>query len=110
MRKIQTCFDQLIYDAGEVLRTKLLRTDSTVNWYRIYWRRMWRELRGKDISEFTSDIGRQYLIDRFAQLDYATLSKRDKDVVKIVSVLVATTNTGQISNRDISPSIDTVFS
>ncbi|WAC12422.1 site-specific integrase [Dyadobacter pollutisoli] len=97
MRKIRTIFDQLIFDAGEVLRTKLSRTDKTVNWYRIYWRRMWRELRGQSISEFTSDIGRQYLLDRFGELDYATLSKRDKDFVKTVSVLCEFYDTGTIA-------------
>jgi hypothetical protein len=96
MRKMHTRFDQLIFDAGEVLRTKLLRADGTVNWYRIYWRRMWRDLRGQSIPEFTSDLGRQYLLDRFGQFDYATLSKRDKDFVKTVSVLCEFYDTGTI--------------
>ncbi|MBE9461314.1 site-specific integrase [Dyadobacter subterraneus] len=109
MRKIQTCFDQLIYDAGEVLRTKLLRTDATVNWYRIYWRRMWRELRGKEIPEFTSNLGRQHLLDRFGQLDYATLSKRDKDFVKIVSVLCEFYDTGTITRSRERLQLDGVF-
>ncbi|WP_170982998.1 site-specific integrase [Dyadobacter frigoris] len=98
---MHTCFDQLICDAGEVLRIKLLRTDKTVNWYRIYWRRMWREIQNQSIFEFTSDIGRQYLLDRFGELDYATLSKRDKDVVKIVNVLCDFYDTGTIvSSRE----------
>jgi site-specific recombinase XerD len=96
MRKMHTRFDQLIFDAGEVLRTKLSRTDKTVNWYRIYWRRMWRQLQGKGISEFTSDIGRQYLLERFGGLDYATISKQDKDLVKIVNVLREFYDTGTI--------------
>jgi len=38
MSKILNAFDQLILDAGEALSNKLLRSASTVKWYRVYWR------------------------------------------------------------------------
>lgn len=99
MKKIQTAFDQLIFDAGEVLRNKLLRAEQTVVWYRIYWRRMHRQLLARGITEFSSDIGRQYLFSQFGESDYATLSKRSKDVVKIVNVLCEFYDTGTLASR-----------
>ncbi|WPQ63346.1 site-specific integrase [Chitinophaga sancti] len=96
MRKIRTTFDQLIFDAGEVLINKLLRTKSTVIWYSYYWRRMYRQLLTQGISEFTSTIGRQYLINQFGDFDYASLSKHDKDVVKIINVLCEFYDTGTL--------------
>lgn len=96
MRKIRTTFDQLIFDAGEVLVNKLLRTKNTVIWYRVYWRRMYRQLLAQGISEFTSAVGRQYLFNQFGEFDYAALSKRDKDVVKIINVLCEFYDTGTL--------------
>ena len=96
MRKIRTNFDQLIFDAGEVLANKLLRTKNTVIWYRVYWRRMYRQLLAQGISEFTSAVGRQYLFNQFGKFDYAALSKRDKDVVKIINVLCEFYDTGTL--------------
>ncbi|WPV67054.1 site-specific integrase [Chitinophaga sp. LS1] len=96
MRKIRTTFDQLIFDAGEVLLNKLLRTRNTVIWYRVYWRRMYRQLLAQGISEFTSAVGRQYLVNQFGELDYATLSKRDKDLMKIINVLCEFYDTGTL--------------
>ena len=96
MNKIKTTFDQLIYDAGEVLRNKLQRTDGTVIWYRVYWRRMYRQLTAQGINEFTSAVGKQYLIRQFGNADYASLCKRDKDVIKIVNVLCEFCDSGTI--------------
>jgi hypothetical protein len=96
MRKIRTAFDQLIFDAGEVLVNKLLRTKNTVIWYRVYWRRMYRQLLAQGISEFTSAVGRQYLFNQFGEFDYAALSKRDKDVIKIINVLCEFYDTGTL--------------
>lgn len=36
----------------KVLSSKLLRADDTVNWYRIYWRRMCRQLQGKELESY----------------------------------------------------------
>ena len=99
MRKIKTAFDQLIFDAGEVLRNKLLRAEQTVIWYRIYWRRMQRQLLAEGIDEFTSDVGRKYLSSQFGDSDYATLSKRSKDIIKIVNVLCEFYDTGTLTSR-----------
>lgn len=96
MITIRTNFDQLIFDAGEVLLHKLQRSKNTVIWYRVYWRRMHRQLLAQGISEFTSAIGRQYLFNQFGNFDYAALSKRDKDVVKIISVLCEFYDTGTL--------------
>lgn len=57
---------------------------------------MYRQLSTQGITEFTSAIGRQYLISQFGEFDYATLSKRDKDVVKIVNVLCEFYDTGTL--------------
>jgi len=96
MAKINSAFRQLIFDAGEVLKNKLLRTPNTVTWYRIYWRRMYRELLGQGIIEFTSTVGRDYLLKKFGNLDYANLAKRDKDLIKIVNVLCEFYDTGTL--------------
>ncbi|WP_114751951.1 site-specific integrase [Pleomorphovibrio marinus] len=99
MRKMQTAFDQLIFDAGEVLRSKLMRADLTIIWYRKYWRRMQRQLLAKGITEFTSEIGRQYLSGQFGESDYAKLPKGSKDIVKIVNVLCEFYDTGTLAGR-----------
>lgn len=101
MRNVSTTFEQLIFDAGEVLRNKLLRAESTVRWYRIHWRTMYRRLLESGITEFTSEIGRQYLLSRFGEADFATLPKRDKDLIKIINVLCEFYDTGTlVSSRE----------
>src|SRR5690606_8008750 len=96
LSRISHSFNQLIFDAGEVLKNKLLRADGTVKWYRYHWRRMHIRLSSKGITEFNSNIGRQYLLDLFGGFDYATLPKRDKDVVKIINVLCEFSDTGTL--------------
>lgn len=98
MRKIRTAFDQLIFDAGEVLKNKLLRANNTVLWYRIYWRRIYKELLNSGVTEFTSNIGRQYLLSKFGEDDFASLSKKDKDLIKIVNVLCEFYDTGTLTS------------
>ncbi|HAE68983.1 MAG TPA: hypothetical protein DCG77_17655 [Sphingobacterium sp.] len=75
LSKITNSFNQLIFDAGEVLKNKLIRADGTVKWYRYHWRRMHLHLSSAGITEFNSDIGRQYLLGLFGEFDYATLRK-----------------------------------
>ncbi|WP_433900449.1 tyrosine-type recombinase/integrase [Sphingobacterium puteale] len=96
LSRISHSFNQLIFDAGEVLKNKLLRADGTVKWYRYHWRRMHLHLTSKGITEFNSNIGKQYLLDLFGGFDYATLPKRDKDVVKIINVLCEFYDTGTL--------------
>lgn len=96
LRRISHSFNHLIFDAGEVLKNKLLRADGTVKWYRYHWRRMHLRLSSKGITEFNSNIGRQYLLGLFGEFDYATLPKRDKDVVKIINVLCEFYDTGTL--------------
>lgn len=109
MRKTQNAFDQLIFDAGEVLRNKLLRADQTVIWYCKYWRRMQRQLSAKGITVFTSDIGRQYLSSQFGESDYATLPKRSKDIIKIVNVLCEFYDTGTLAGHKERITLDGAF-
>ncbi|WP_207536424.1 tyrosine-type recombinase/integrase [Desertivirga arenae] len=96
LSRISHSFNQLIFDAGEVLKNKLLRADGTVKWYRYHWRRMHLCLSSKGITEFNSNIGRQYLLDLFGEFDYAALPKCDKDVVKIINVLCEFYDTGTL--------------
>ena len=96
LSKITNSFNQLIFDAGEVLKNKLMRADGTVKWYRYHWRRMHLHLSSAGITEFNSDIGRQYLLGLFGEFDYATLRKRDKDVVKVINVLCEFYDTGTL--------------
>ncbi|RKO68420.1 integrase [Sphingobacterium puteale] len=96
MSKILNTFDRLILDASEVLSNKLLRSKNTVKWYRVYWRQMQRQLAKKGIMDFNSQIGQQYLLDSFGMFDYSTLSKCNKDIVKIVNVLCEYYDTGTL--------------
>jgi len=96
LSKIINSFNQLIFDAGEILKNKLLRADGTVKWYRFHWRRMHLHLSNEGITEFNSNICRQYLLGLFGEFDYATLPKRDKDVVKIINVLCEFYDTGTL--------------
>lgn len=57
---------------------------------------MYRSLSSKGITDFNSNIGRQYLLDLFGEFDYATLPKRDKDVIKIINVLCEFYDTGTL--------------
>lgn len=80
MRKIPNAFDQLILDASEELSHKLRRSNSTVKWYRVYWRQMQRQLAKNGTMDFNSQIGQQYLLGLFGKFDYSTLSKCNKDM------------------------------
>lgn len=96
MSKILNAFDQLILDASEELSSKLLRSKNTVKWYGVYWRQMQRQLAKNGTIDFNSQIGQQYLLDLFGRFDYSTLSKCNKDIVKIVNVLCEFYDTGRL--------------
>lgn len=57
---------------------------------------MYRQLLAQGISEFTSAVGRQYLLDQFSEFEYVSLSKQKKDTIKVINVLCEFYDTGTL--------------
>ena len=50
----------------------------------------------EQITDFTSQVGKRYLLSRFGDVDFSTVSKVNKDVVKVISFLCEFYDTGTL--------------
>lgn len=89
-------FEELTSTAADFLKNKLFRSDGTVRHYLILWGRVKKYMGSQKIKHFDAAVGKQFLLEAFGDRDYCLLSKREKDLVKAVSILCEFYNTGSI--------------
>ena len=97
MQKAKKTFNELTIDAADVLKHKLQRAAGTVKWYKHGWKKLGKYMSKHGIQYFTPTIGKNYLLEQFGDLEYIQLPKKDKDVIKIVSVLSEFYKTGTLT-------------
>lgn len=92
-------FSELTEGAARVLRFNLARTEGTIRHYHILWRQIERFMISKKIRFFDSKVGKKFLLTRFDKSDYTSLSKREKDLVSAVNVLIEFYETDNILSK-----------
>src|SRR5882672_8947226 len=87
MKSKRSSFDELCFNGVNYLIRKMGRTQETAKQYVCYWRRIKRFMQEKGIKEFSSSVGKAYMLLQFGDTDYSKLSKSQKDFVRSVRVL-----------------------
>jgi len=89
-------FEELTSNAADFLKNRLLLADGTAIHYHGLWRKVKKHMASQKIKHFDSTVGKEFLLKEFGNRDYGLLSKREKDLVKGVSVLCEFHKTGSI--------------
>ena len=89
-------FEELTSNAASFLKNKLFRTEATARHYHILWRNVKKFMVTRKIKQFDSTVGKQFLLQQFGNRDYGLLSKREKDLVRAVSILCEFHKSGTI--------------
>jgi site-specific recombinase XerD len=96
MEKEQKTFEGITSQATMCLKNKLSRADGTLRHYNSLWRRIKRYMKIQCIDFIDATVCENYLLQEFDNRDYWTLSKREKDCVKVFSSLIEFIETGTI--------------
>jgi site-specific recombinase XerD len=99
-------FEELTSTAANFLKNKLFRSEGTARHYHILWRRVKKYMGSQKIKYFDAAVGKQFLLKAFGDRDYSLLSKREKDLVKAVSILGEFYKTGSIQPVKEQPIFD----
>lgn len=106
MRAKFKTFEELTSTAAQFLKNRLFRSEGTARHYHILWRRVKKYMGSQKIKHFDAGVGKQFLLKSFGDRDYSLLSKREKDLVKAVSILGEFHKTGSIQPVKEQPIFD----
>ena len=96
MEKERKTFEGITSQATTCLKNRLSRADGTLRHYNCLWRRIKRYMEIQFIDFIDATVCKNYLLQEFDNRDYWTLSKREKDSVKVISTLIEFIETGTI--------------
>lgn len=88
MKRKTSSISEVTEAAEETLRKDLARSEGTIKYYRVQWRKVERFMESAGVKSFDSQVGKNFLLARFGQRDYSSLSKTEKDLVSAVNVLI----------------------
>ena len=94
----QRTFKEVTSLATTCLKSKLSRANGTLRYYNGHWRKLERFMETKGIQFIDPDISRNYLLQEYGNKDFDALPKRDKDIVKTISVFIEFMETGTIQS------------
>lgn len=95
-KKDQKTYEELTAGALRCLKERLRRTPGTLRHYLVLWNRIRKYTDSREIKFLSSTICAAFLEDTYADQSFANLTKRDRDMIKAVEVLVEYINTGTI--------------
>jgi len=98
MEMKQRTFKEVTSLATTCLKSKLSRANGTLRYYNGHWRKLERFMETKGIQFIDPDISRNYLLQEYGNKDFDALPKRDKDIVKTISVFIEFMETGTIQS------------
>lgn len=99
MKRKTSSVSEIIEAAAKALRKYLARSEGTIKYYRVQWRKVERFMESAGVTSFDSQVGKDFLLARFGQRDYSGLSKTEKDLVSAVKVLIEFYQTGSILSK-----------
>lgn len=99
MKKRKIGIAEVTEGAAEVLRVNLARTEGTIKYYHIQWRKIKRFMESNGIKFFDSGVGKKFLLTQFGKQDYSSLTKIEKDLISAVNVLIEFYETGNVLSK-----------
>lgn len=96
MEKVKGTYDEVISKAIEYLRERFSRVDCTLSRYQNRWEKVKNYMDSHNISEIDASVCRDYLLNVFDNRDYRELTKKDKEVVGSVNILLEFLETGSV--------------
>ncbi len=99
MGKVKGTYDEVISKVTEYLRERYLRADCTLSRYQNRWKRVKYYMESRNITEINASVCRDYLLSEFDNRDYQELTKKEKETVGIVNVLLEFLETGAFQSK-----------
>ena len=95
----QKTFKVLTAGAEKCLKERLKRSPGTLRHYSILWNRIRYYMESQGIQFLDSAVCNAFLEHAYSKRDFNDLTKRDRDMIKAVEVLIEFINTGTVSPR-----------
>ena len=96
MEKEQKTFEELTIQVKKCLKEKLHRANGTLKHYDSLWRKLKRHMKAQSIDCINSAVCKNFLLEKYNDCDYWTLSKTEKDTVRAITTLIEFIETGTI--------------
>lgn len=99
MEKVKGNYEQIVTEATEYLKERFLRADSTLKVYQNRLRGVKNFMDSLNIRELDATVCRDYLLKEFNNRGYQELTRREKEIVGIVSILIEFLETGVVQSK-----------
>jgi len=99
MGKVKGTYDEVISKATEYLRERFSRAECTLSRYQNRWKKVKNYMESRNITEIDASVCRDYLLSEFDNRDYQELTKREKETVSIVKILLEFIETGAFQSK-----------
>jgi site-specific recombinase XerD len=96
MENNQKTFEEITAGAVKCLKERLRRASGTQIHYIVLWNRIRKYMDSRKIKFLDTTICNDFLKSEYVNRDFKDLTKRDRDTVKAVEVLIEYINTGTI--------------
>ena len=96
MEKTKETYEQIIAKAIAYIQERFFRTDRTLKYYKRNWGRVKSYMDSQNISDIDASVCRDYLLYEFNNRDFSELTKREKEGVSTVTILIEFLETGAI--------------
>lgn len=96
MEKTKETYEQVIAKAIAYIQERFSRTDRTIRFYKLCWGRVKGYMDSQNINDIDATVCRNYLLNEFNDRDFSQLTKREKEVVSTVNILIEFLETGAI--------------
>ena len=96
MEKTKETYEQVIAKVMAYIQERFSRTDRTLKYYKRNWGRVKSYMDSQNISDIDASVCRDYLLYEFNNRDFSELTKREKEGVSTVNILIEFLETGAI--------------
>ena len=96
MEKAKGTYEEVISKTSEYLRQRFFRKDNTMKQYRCRWGNVKRYMDSQNIRDIDASVCRDYLLYEFDNRDFNELTKREKEIVSTVNILIEFLETGAV--------------
>ena len=96
MEKAKETYDEKISKVTEYLRKNFSRTDRTFRYYKHNWGKVKTYMDSQNINDINASVCRDYLINEFNNRDFSELTKREKEAISTINILIEFLETGGV--------------
>lgn len=96
MEKTKETYEEVTSKTEEYLRKRFSRTERTLRHYKRHWGGVKSYMDSQNISDIDASVCRDYLLYQFNNRGYSELTKREKEVISTVNILIEFLETGAV--------------